>query len=186
VAVGLRFATPLHSQPLGHKMIMKKLIPAMIISYLLAATTSLATERFVLTDKSYGLVNFGGKLEAIVKKVGEKAKGETDDRECDFVTFKKYPGIKFMVEDGIVTRADAISPQIQNKLQIRIGTSMEEVKRRYPTVEVKPHKYEETGHYLIFKSQDGKRAILFEEGNGKVTDTRAGVEPSVEYVEGCL
>jgi hypothetical protein len=33
---------------------------------------------------------------------------------------------------------------------------------------------------------DGKRAILFEESDGKVTDVRAGVEPSVEYVEGYL
>ncbi|MFA4820541.1 MAG: hypothetical protein WC613_06315 [Candidatus Aenigmatarchaeota archaeon] len=165
---------------------MKNLITPFIISFLLAATTSLAAESLILSDKSYGLVTFGGKLKAIEKKVGEKAKGETGDKGCDFVIFKKYPEIKFMVEDGIVTRADALSPQIQNKLQIRIGTSIEEVKRRYPAVEVKPHKYDDTGHYLIFKSKDGKRAILFEEGSGKVTDTRSGIEPSVEYVEGCL
>jgi hypothetical protein len=91
-----------------------------------------------------------------------------------------------MVEDGVITRADAISPQIQNKLQISIGTSLAEVKRCYPDVEVKPHKYDETGHYLIFKFQDGKKAIVFEEGDGKVTAVRAGVEPSVEYVEGCF
>jgi hypothetical protein len=84
------------------------------------------------------------------------------------------------------TIADVISPKIHNNIQIRFGTSMEEVKRRYPTVEVEPHKYDDTGHYLIFKSKDGKHAILFEVGGGKVTDTRAGVEPSVEYVEGCL
>ena len=165
---------------------MKKLITTIIISFLLTVTNSFAADNLVLSDKSYGLVTFGGKLKAIEKKVGEKAKGETGDKWCDFVTFKKYPEIKFMVEEGIVTRADALSPQIQNKLQIRIGTSMEEVKRRYQQVEVKPHKYDEKGHYLIFKSKDGKRAILFEEGGGKVTNTRAGIEPSVEYVEGCL
>jgi hypothetical protein len=165
---------------------MKKLITTIIVSFLLAVTNSFAADNLVLSDKSYGLVSFGGKLKAIEKKVGEKAKGKTGDKGCDFVTFKKYPEIKFMVEDGIVTRADALSPQIQNKLQIRIGTSIEEVKRRYSHVEVKPHKYDEKDHYLIFKSKDGKRAILFEEGDGKVTDTRAGIEPSVEYVEGCL
>lgn len=165
---------------------MKKSITAMIIFSLFVATTSLAADRLVLSDKSYGLVTFGGKLKAIEKKVGEKAKGETGDKGCDFVTFKKYPGIKFMVEDGVVTRADVISPQMQNNLQISIGTSLEEVNRRYPAVEVKPHKYDDTGHYLIFKSKDKKRAILFEEGDGKVTDVRAGFEPSVEYVEGCL
>ncbi len=91
-----------------------------------------------------------------------------------------------MVEDSIVTRADTTSPQVQNTLQIKIGTPLDEVKRRYLNVEIKQHKYDETGHYLIFKSKDGKRAILFEEADGKVTDARAGVEPSVEYVEGCL
>ena len=165
---------------------MKKLITTIIVSFLLATINSYAAENLILSDKSYGLVTFGGKLKAIEKKVGEKAKGETGDNGCDYVTFKKYPEIKFMVEDGIVSRADAISPQIQNKLQIKIGSSIEEVKRMYPNVEVKPHKYDEKGHYLIFKSKDGKRAILFEEGDGKVTDTRAGIEPSVEYVEGCF
>jgi len=158
----------------------------MIIFSLLVATTSLAADRPVLSDKSYGLVTFGGKLKAIEKKIGEKAKGGTGNNGCDFVTFKKYPGITFMVENGIISRADATSPQIHNKLQIRIGTPLEEAKRRYPTVEVTPHKYDETGHYLIFKSKDGKRAIIFEESGGKITDTRAGIEPSVEYVEGCL
>lgn len=165
---------------------MKKLITTTIIFFLLAATTSLAADGLVLSDKSYGLVTFGGKLKAIEKKVGENARGETGDNGCDFVTFKKYPRIKFMVEDGIISRADATSQQIKNKLQIRIGTSLEEVKRRYPAVEIKLHKYDDTGLYLIFKSKDGKRAILFEESGGKVTNTRAGVEPSVEYVEGCL
>lgn len=149
-------------------------------------TASFGADGPVLTEKSYGPVMFGSSLKKIEKRVGEKARGETGDKGCDYATFKKFPGIKFMVEDGIVTRADAISPDIKNKLKINIGTSLDEVKWRYPAVEVKPHKYDPVGHYLIFKSKDGKRAILFEEGDGKVTDTRAGIEPTVEYVEGCL
>ena len=164
---------------------MKKLISTAFVTFLFTATTLLAAERLVLTEKSYGIVTYGSKLKAIEKKLGETAKGETGDTECDFVTFTKLPGIKFMVEDGIITRADVESPQIQNRLQIRIGTLLAEVKHRYPKVELKQHKYDETGHYLIFKSRDGKRAILFEESDGKVTKARAGVEPSVEYVEGC-
>jgi hypothetical protein len=165
---------------------MKILISTAFVTFLFTVTSSLAAERLVLTDKSYGIVTYGSKLKAIEKQLGEAAKGETGDKECDFVKFDKLPGINFMVENGIITRADVESPQIQNKLQIRIGTSIAEVKHRYPKVEVKPHKYDETGHYLIFKSRDGKRAILFEESDGKVTKARAGVEPSVEYVEGCL
>jgi hypothetical protein len=165
---------------------MKNKITATIVCFLVSTIPSLAAENAVLTEKSYGAVKFGSTLKTVEKRIGEKAKEETGDKGCDFVTFKKFPGIKFMVEDGIVTRADAISPEVENRLQIKIGTSLDEVKRRYPAVEVKPHRYDPTGHYLIFKSKDGKRAILFEEGDGKVTDTRAGMEPSVEYVEGCL
>lgn len=165
---------------------MKEIISTTIFCFLLSSVTSLAADSLVLSEKSYGPVTFGSSLKKIEKRVGEIATGETGNKGCDFVTFKKFPGIKFMVEDGIVTRADAVLPGIKNKLEIKKGTSLEEVKRRYPEVEVKPHKYDPTGHYLIFKSKDGKRAILFEEGDGKITDTRAGIEPSVEYVEGCL
>lgn len=49
------------------------------------------------------------------------------------------------------------------------------MKWRYLTVEVIPHKYDPIWQYLIFKYKDGKRAILFEKGDDKVTDTRAGV-----------
>jgi len=165
---------------------MKYFIPTTIFCSLLSSVASLAADSLILSEKSYGPITFGSSLTRNEKRVREKAKRETGDKGCDFVTFKKFPGIKFMVEDGIVTRADAVSPEIMNKLEIKTGTSFEEVKRRHPAVEVRPHKYDPTGHYLIFKSKDGKRAILFEEGDGKVTHTRAGVEPSVEYVEGCL
>ncbi len=165
---------------------MKNTISITISCFLLSAVPSVAADRPVLTEKSYGPVTFGSNLKKIEKRIGEKAKGETDDKGCDFVNFEKFPGIKFMIEDGIVTRADAVSPDIMNKLEIKKGTSLEEVQRRYPAVEIKPHKYDPSGHYLIFKSKNGKRALLFEEGDGKVTDTRAGIEPSVEYVEGCL
>ena len=91
-----------------------------------------------------------------------------------------------MVEESTVTRADVTDSSIPNALGIKIGATLDEVKRRYPKVIVEPHQYDPTGHYLIFKSKDGKRAIVFEEGDGKITHIRAGMEPSVEYVEGCL
>jgi len=158
----------------------------MLLGLLIAGSTGFGEDRIVLTDQSYGIVLFGGKLVEVEKKLAEKAKGHSGDQGCDFVTFKKYPGIKFMVEKGIVTRADVTDSSILNVRSIKIGTTLDEVKRRYPKVIVEPHQYDPAGHYLIFKSTDGKRAIVFEEGEGKITDVRAGVEPSVEYVEGCL
>lgn len=91
-----------------------------------------------------------------------------------------------MVENGILTRADLTDSSIRNAPGIKMGTTLDEVKRRYLKVIVEPHKYDPTGHYVIFKSKDGKRAIVFEEGDGRITDVRGGLEPAVESVEGCL
>ena len=90
-----------------------------------------------------------------------------------------------MVEDGIVTRADVAS-NIPNSSGVRIGMRLSEVKRRFPNVNVEPHKYDKHGHYLSLPTADGKAALLFEEGEGRVTDVRAGLFPSVAYVERCL
>jgi len=166
---------------------MKQIITlSILLGLLIAGSNGFGRDTTVLTDESYGIVRFESKLVEVEKKLGEKAKGHTGDQGCDFVTFKKYPGVKFMVEKGIVTRADVTDSSIPNVLGIKIGTTLDEVKQRYPKVMVEPHKYNPTGHYLIFKSRDGKRAMVFEEGDGKITDVRAGSEPSVEYVEGCL
>ena len=91
-----------------------------------------------------------------------------------------------MIEDGIITRADIMDASIANNLKIKIGMSLNEVKKQYPNVVVEPHQYDPTGHYLIFKSEDNKNAILFEEVDGKISEVRAGIVPSVQYVEGCL
>ena len=63
---------------------------------------------------------------------------------------------------------------------------MEAVKKIVPSVVIEPHQYDPYGHYLIFKSPGGKTALVMEEGGRKVTAVRGGLEPSVEYVEGCL
>ena len=54
-------------------------------------------------------------------------------------------------------------------------------------VKVTPHKYED-GHYLTVTptaAADKQFRIVFETARGRVTRYRAGLMPSVEYVEGC-
>jgi hypothetical protein len=46
---------------------------------------------------------------------------------CDYVSFSKYPGIKFMVEKGIVTRAETRRHWINNPMGIKEGMSVEYV-----------------------------------------------------------
>lgn len=173
-------------RPVGQHNMKQIVTLSILLGLLIAGSDGFGKDGTVLTDQSFGIVRFGSKLVEVERKLDEKAKGQTGDQGCDFVTFKKYPGVKFMVEKSIVTRADVTDSSIPNALGIKIGTTLDEVKRRYPKVIVERHQYDPTGHYLIFKSKDGKRAIVFEEGGGKITDVRAGLEPSVEYVEGCL
>jgi hypothetical protein len=138
-----------------------------------------------LTCRSYGLIKFGDKLTHVEKLMKEKSDKTGFDFECDYVAFKKYPDVDFMVEEGIVTRAESTSANVLNSLGIKILDSLESVLRRYPNVQMERHAYDE-GHYLIFKSSDGKYAMVFEEVQGEVVNVLAGLEPSVEYVEGCL
>ena len=139
----------------------------------------------ILGWEAYGAVRFGSRLADIEKQLGEKAKAETGEQGCDFVQFKKYPKASFMVEKGIITRAD-VDEGVTNTLKISVGTPLAAVKQKYPKVYIAPHHYDENGFYLIFKNQSGKKAIVMEVGENRVAYIRGGLEPSVEYVEGCL
>ncbi|MDA0232998.1 MAG: hypothetical protein O3C69_05900 [Chloroflexi bacterium] len=141
----------------------------------------------VLSPKGYGMVRFGTTtLSDMEKKLGEQAEPPAwqRDPDCDFVIFAAYPAVSFMVQDGIVTRADAEDVIVPNSIGIKVGTTLEEVLKRFPSVVVEDHAYVD-GHYLIFRSKDGNRAVVFEEVEGKITCVRAGLKPSVEYIEGC-
>lgn len=148
------------------------------------ATISYAAEP-VLSWDSYGEVVFGSRLSNVEMKLKEKSKPQKRDPGCDFVRFHQYPKAEFMVEDGVVTRAD-VEAGVPNILEVPVGMPLSKVKIKYPKVHIEQHHYDEEGHYLIFKSRDGKKVIVMEEGGGKVTNIRGGIEPSVEYVEGCL
>lgn len=143
------------------------------------------TETPVLSPSGYGLVQFGQPLESVEKNLGEAASPKERESACDFVTFRKYPRIRFMVEEGIVTRADA-KAGVRNSAKIGVGSSLARVQAMHPGIRIMPHKYDDKGHYLILDSTDGSAAVLFEVSGGKVTHVRAGKKPSVEYVEGCL
>lgn len=140
----------------------------------------------ILSDKSYGIVTFGVNLVEVKRKLRENPGKNTGETECYYITLDAYPHIKFMVENGIITRADIVSDGVSNSLGVKMGDQFTEVQRRFPAAQLRPHKYEPTGHYLIFKSSDERRAIVLEALDGRITNIRGGLEPSVEYVEGCL
>lgn len=155
---------------------------------LLAACTKQAVEvsPLVLSTDSYGPVKFGARLAKVENTVGSKAlELGAKDPACHSVRFASLPGIRFMVENGIVTRADA-EPGVANALGLTPGDTLATATERHPALRVGPHKYEPAGHYLTMTSPDGRSAIVMEEDGKAITKIRAGVLPSVNYVEGCL
>ena len=140
----------------------------------------------VLSADRYGPVKFGASLADVESTVGSKARElGTKDPACHSVRFASLPGVRFMVENDIVTRADA-GPGIANELGLAPGDTLATATARHPALHVGPHKYEPGGHYLTMKSPDGRSAIVMEEDGKAITKIRAGLLPSVSYVEGCL
>lgn len=137
-----------------------------------------------LTSQSYGEVQFGARLADAEARLQQLAEPRVRGEGCSYITFARYPDISFMVENEIVTRADA-GATIINAAGFAAGASSDELQRANPRITTMPHKYELGSQYLILAAADGASALVFEESGGVITKVRAGVEPSVEYVEGC-
>ena len=142
--------------------------------------------RPVLSARGYGPARFGTKLSDVERVLGEQSEhlGQNDPA-CNSVRLNQLPGVRFMVENGIITRADA-DPGTPNELGLAVGDSLAQAKNKYPGIEVDPHKYLPAGHYLTVRGADAKSAIVMEEDGKRITKIRAGLEPAVAYVEGCL
>jgi hypothetical protein len=142
--------------------------------------------RPVLSAQGYGPARFGTRLSDVERVLEEKSEHlGTNDPACHSVRFNQLPGVRFMVENGIITRADA-GPGTPNELGLAAGDTLAQAKNKYPGIEVGPHKYLPAGHYLTIRGADAKSAIVMEEDGKRITAIRAGLEPAVAYVEGCL
>ncbi|HKQ24162.1 MAG TPA: hypothetical protein VJT81_06970 [Burkholderiales bacterium] len=150
-----------------------------------APVAQTASSNPVLSPAAYGPIAFGARLEHVEKAIGSRMDVERPiDPGCDYVRFKTLPGVRFMVEGGIITRADA-EAGVPNILNIEVGTSLEAIRKTRPDARIDPHKYDPGGHYVTFNSPDSHTAIVMEEGAGVIKVIRAGLQPSVGYVEGC-
>jgi hypothetical protein len=139
-----------------------------------------------LSAQGYGKLHFGDTLAAAETTLGEKAQqlGEHDPA-CSSVRFKALPGARFMVEKGVITRADA-DTGTPNATGIAVGDTLAQAREKAPSLQVSPHKYLPQGHYLSVRGAQPNAAIVIEEDGKAVTKIRAGLEPAVNYVEVCL
>ena len=140
----------------------------------------------LLSAQGYGPVLFGAKLDATEQLLGEQGKPlGANDPACSSVRFDKLTGVRFMVENGVITRADA-DAGTPNELGLAVGETLEQARKKHPEIVIGPHKYVPEGHYLTARGPDAKSAIVMEEDGKRITKIRAGLEPAVSYVEGCL
>ena len=97
-------------------------------------------------------------------------------------------GVRLMVEAAKVVRVDVDSAGTRTAAGAAVGMAEADVRGRYPDgLQVRPHKYDPKGRYLIVQgtAEDSAQRLIFETDGQRVVRYRAGVTPAVEYVEGC-
>ena len=137
-----------------------------------------------LSADGIGAVRFGMSLAQAEQTAGKAALPEPFDPACSMVRFASLPKLRFMVEQDVVTRADA-EAGVENAVGVAIGDTLAQVREKHPEAQLSTHKYDKNGHYVTFPTADGKAAIILEESGGKVTKVRAGLQPAAAYVETC-
>jgi hypothetical protein len=127
------------------------------------------------------------KLADAESKLKEKALVQDDyaPGECNYIRFAGIQGVFFMVENNIIVRADTQSG-VGNQLGVAVGDSFSSINSRFPKAVVKPNKYDDESHDIWIANKNGNGVILLSESEGKIQAIRAGIEPEVSYVEGCL
>jgi hypothetical protein len=137
-----------------------------------------------------GPVGFGMPVGEAGRAAGGRLEG-VKGSGCEYTRAPTMPaGLRLMVEDGRVVRADVDSAGIRTGSGAEVGMTEAEIKGLYPDrITAQPHKYTgPDGHYLVYTPRDpaeGEYRLIFETDGRVVTTYRAGLRPAVEYVEGC-
>jgi hypothetical protein len=148
------------------------------------------TGTWVVRLHGAGSMVFGATLAEANRASGGKFAAPGGQAGCASVRVPgSPPGMRFMVETGHVVRVDVDSVGVMTDRSAGVGMSETDVQHAYgDSLRVMPQKYDPAGHYLIYtpaQPADSSLRIVFETDGKTVTRYRAGVEPAVEYVEGC-
>ncbi len=136
-----------------------------------------------LTPEGYGLIRFGMSLAAAEKAMGQHTRERHHNDSCQYVTFRKYPGISFMLEKGLIVRGDA-DKNLPNAAGARLG--MEAVRIEALRDQYREQESEQDYVSYELKTPDGRAALVVETVDGLVHGIWAGLFPAYTYYEGCL
>ena len=144
---------------------------------------------WAVTLEAAGPVRFGMTATEASAAVGAvAASAAPTDSACQYWIPQGAPaGLRLMMENGIVVRADVDSAGIATLNHLGVGSPVDSVVVAFgPSLQVSPHKYqwEEGWRYLSF-GDDSTHRLIFTVDSHVVRSWRAGLVPAVEYIEGC-
>jgi hypothetical protein len=153
------------------------------------AATQQADETWTVMLRRVGPVRFGAPVGHAARALGNRFEGVRGSG-CEYTRTADMPaGLRLMVEDGRVVRADVDSAGIRTGSGAEVGRTEGEIEKLYPgRITRQPHKYVPGGFDLLFTPRDPadrEYRLIFETDGRVVTRYRAGLRPAVEYVEGC-
>lgn len=138
----------------------------------------------------YGDMRFGMTEAEAQQAWGGDLNGEAGDG-CHYrnPVWAKAPSyFAFMIDGGKFVRYDVGNDKEVAPGGGKRGMTADEIRALYPgRITESAHKYVEGGKYLKVAAGDGSKGkLVFEtDAAGKVSEWHAGVEPQVDYIEGC-
>lgn len=150
----------------------------------LAVASGCATSPAVLRSTGAGPVAFGASLAETEVMVGEKASGRVAADACGYVEFPSLPGLRFTVDQGVVTRADA-GAGVRTELGVQLGDTMDSAVALYPDATMRNNADIAGGVDLIFAHPDGRHAVVMQAAGNKIISIRAGLGTAVGSPQGC-
>lgn len=112
--------------------------------------------------------------------------GQIPDSECKTFSSPDYPGVYAIVEGGTVRRI-SVGGESKVKLVegIGVGSVEKDVLAAFPGFKAEPHKYVAApAKYLTQPGNDPR--LRFEIGEDRLVSVmHVGVQPQLQYVEGC-
>lgn len=154
----------------------------------------------VMSWNGYGQVFFGDGLEMVEKWMGQKATIIPGTENCYYAEFSNHPEVSFMMMDGVFKRVYRRSDEVKTFINIKIGDSVAEMKRRFrgKICKIASSDYiselkncplivypSEDGNYYLFLNKLKTKGFILEEQDGKVVEFSAGFLDSLKLKEGC-
>ena len=143
-----------------------------------------------ITAEGWGPVNVGMTPDQMAHALGAPLSIEanfTDSDECLYMHSDAAPGLRFMIEEHRLVRVETSASVYSTSEGVRVGDTPASAREAYSDrLQIKPHKYDPDGYYVVIGGKTADTALLIEVSEGRVVEIRGGLEPAVEYVEGCL